>query len=106
MKEINNLPDNNFNVIVLKMLIELGRKMSTVKKLQQREGKYKKVPNRSHRAKRKIPELAGNGQQSLYQWMKIYSKHCCEREEKARGTMLRDKDPLLFFAPTFIGPSG
>lgn len=31
MKEINNLPDSNFNVIVIKMLIELGRKMSTVK---------------------------------------------------------------------------
>lgn len=37
MKEINNLPDSNFNVIVIKMLIELGRKMSTVK-LQQRVG--------------------------------------------------------------------
>jgi len=45
--------------------------------------------------------LAGNGQQSLYQRMKDYSKLCSEREEKARGSTLRDKDLLLFFAPAF-----
>ena len=38
---------------------------------------------------------AGYGQQSLYQWVKDYSKRCCEKEEKARGSTLRDKDPLL-----------
>jgi len=38
--------------------------------------------------------------------MKDDSKLGPEREEKARGSTLRDKDPLLFFAPAFIGPSG
>jgi len=33
--------------------------------------------------------------------MKDYSKLCSEREEKARGSTLRDKDLLLFFAPAF-----
>lgn len=28
------------------------------------------------------------------------------KEEKARGSVLRDEDPLLFFAPAFIGASG
>jgi len=49
---------------------------------------------------------AGNGPQSLYRRMKDDSKRCCEREEKARGSTLRDEDPLPFFAPAFIGPSG
>lgn len=35
--------------------------------------------------------------------MKDYSKFCCEREEKARGSTLREEDPLLFFAlPLFV----
>jgi len=38
--------------------------------------------------------------------MKDDSQLCCEREEKARGSVFRDEDPLLFFAPAFIGPSG
>jgi len=38
--------------------------------------------------------------------MKDDSKLCREREEKAKRSTLRDKDPLLFFAPAFIGPSG
>lgn len=37
--------------------------------------------------------------------MKDDSKLRCERE-KARGSRLRDEDPLLFFTPAFIGLSG
>ena len=48
MKEIGNLPKKEFKVMVRKMFTNLGRRMD---EFQQRDGKYMKVPNGSHRAK-------------------------------------------------------
>ena len=47
--EISNLPDKEFKVMVIKMLMDLGREWMNIE-LQQRDRKYKKIPNRSHRA--------------------------------------------------------
>ena len=48
--EVNNLPDKELKVIVIKMLTELGRIMDEHEENSNKDGKYKKVLNRSHRA--------------------------------------------------------
>ena len=47
--KISNLSDKEFKVMVIKMLMDLGREWMNIE-LQQRDRKYKKIPNRSHRA--------------------------------------------------------
>ena len=49
--EVNNLPDKELKVIVIKMLTELGRIMNEHDENFNKDGKYTKVLNRSHRAK-------------------------------------------------------
>lgn len=46
--EISNLPDKEFKVIVIKMPIDLGRRMDEDN--FNRDRKYKKISNGSHRA--------------------------------------------------------
>lgn len=49
--EICNLTDKAFTVMVIQMFTNLGRRLDEPCELQQRDGKYQNIPNRSHRAK-------------------------------------------------------
>lgn len=48
MKQINNLPDTEFKIIVMKILIDLGRRMCE----HRTSKRVKTAPNRNHRAEK------------------------------------------------------